>query len=232
MNDLTPDYTPPPRYRLLGQALIPLRDTLARRLASPLPAGEPVAEPMKWFPMQAERWQRHLKDGHRHVERICSEVLDNEHAGEAETQRAVGRFEAWVEAMLDDWDTVRGAWLSAGLGEFQSLFAAALRHNLVEISAWLDQLIPVLIDPISELRRRGLPLQGHVTLNLTLKLTGAPELADLTERISQASILAEKVLARRRQAHTRPTKTSRGGFLDIVFGAALGSFLADIFDDD
>lgn len=225
MNDPTPDYTPPLRYRLLGQAFIPLRDTLVRRLASPPPAGEPVAEPMKWFPMQAERWQRHLKDGHRHVERICSEVLDNEHAGEAETQRAVGRFEAWVEAMLDDWDAVRGAWLPAGLGEFQSMFAAALRHNLVEISTWLEQLISVLIDPISELRRRGLPLEGHVCLNMTLELTGAPELDRLTVHISQANILAEKVLVKRGHDHLRPG----GRFLDIVFGAALGSFLADFF---
>lgn len=67
---------------------------------------------------------------------------------------------------------------------------------------------------------------------MTLELTGAPELDELTERIAQSNLLAEKVLANRRHDQPpRPTKSSRAGFLDIVFGAAIGSFLANFFDD-
>lgn len=69
--------------------------------------------------------------------------------------------------------------------------AAIHRHALEEVAAWLDEMLEVIDDPIPALRRRGLPTTGKVDLELTLRLTPAPELAEL-ERYVRAQGLERR----------------------------------------
>lgn len=231
MNQAPVEFTPPARFLLFGKALEPLRDGFTRRLAAPPPVGDYVAEPMTWAQRVCDRWLLFLSEAHRHFEWINHEILANEAADESTVQRGIGRLETFFGMMLDEWDALRGAVFHTSYNDMQALLAAALRHNLNQIQEWLDRLIRILTDPVTELRRQGLPLEGQVELDVTLKLTGAPELDILTARMNEANARIDRALSRRQRLRSPPEKR-RLGFFDIVLGAALGGFLYDLFDDD
>ncbi len=231
MNEAPAEFTPPARFSLFGKALEPLRDAFNQRLAAPPPVGEYVAEPLTCAQRVSDRWLRFLSEAHRHFDWINREILSNEAADESAVQHGIGRLEAFFEMMLDEWDALRGAVFPASHADMQALLAAALRHNLDEIQEWLTRLSAILTDPVAELRRQGLPLEGQVELDVTLKLTGAPELDILTVRMNEANARIDRELSRQ-QRHRSPPEKRRLGFFDIVLGTALGSYLYDLFDDD
>lgn len=231
MNEAADQFTPPARFLRFAKALEPLRDTFDRRMATLPPVGEYVAEPLNWAQRVCDRWLQFLSEAHRHFDWVNREILANETADESAIQRGVGRLEAFFEMMLDEWDALRGAVFPASHADMQVLLAAALRHNLDEIQEWLTRLSGILTDPIAELRRQGLPLEGKVELDVTLNLTGAPELDILNARMTEAKARDDRASARQQRLR-RPAKKPRLGFFDIVLGAALGFFLHDLFDDD
>lgn len=231
MNQAPVEFTPPARFLLFGKALEPLRDAFNRRLAAPQPVGEYVVEPLLWVQRVSDRWMQFLSEAHRHFAWVNQEILANETADELAIQRGIGRLETFFGMMLDEWDALRGAVFPASYSDMQTLLVAALRHNLDEIQEWLDRLIRILFDPVTELRRQGLPLEGQVELDVTLKLTGAPELDILTARMNEANARIDRALSRRLR-HRRAPQKPRLGFFDIMLGVALGSYLYDLFDDD
>ncbi len=96
--------------------------------------------------------------------------------GGLDAYRIAGKLESTLGTILVAYRRYDGS------DEYPYLLLAAIhRHTLTEIVDWIDELIEAIDNPIHALQRRHLPTMGRVELDLTLRLTPAPELAELEQ---------------------------------------------------
>ena len=140
--------------------------------------------------------------------------------------RAVGGFEAHVDALCDGYAGVAGAppELLGKADEGRELLAAVYAGTLAQIQDWLDDVLHAVDDPVDAMVRQGLDAQesGKESVELSFTLTIAPP-----PEVHQ--------LARWMERQTGPAARPAGtGFWSRVAGVALGIGIADwlFLEDD
>lgn len=188
-----------------------------------------------------------LQDGVNHLVSAVEELGEAMEAGEydnATVYSVMGRVEAHVEILNADCIEV-AAWRVSGEDLVaRDLMTAIYRHTLKEIRLWLEEAIAALADPISAMARRGVDLTEqfdtlkwatepdprNVEIPLTLKLTGAPELSDLTAWMERQVRRKRTWVARQdreRIRRDRDLARNSGCLYGALFGWLLGSWGSD-----
>ena len=153
----------------------------------------------------------------------------------------MGRVEAHVEILQAECVVV-GAWRVSGEDLVaRDLMTASYRHTLNEIRLWLEEAIAALADPISAMAKRGVDLTEqfetlkwatepdprNVEIPLTLKLTSAPELSDLTAWMERQVRRKRTQVERQEREQIRRDSDlagNRGCLYGALFGWLLGSW--------
>jgi hypothetical protein len=219
-------YTLPPRMIWLGQALQPLvvrLDTLMQQPPPPSPGiysfGDLATHLGHMANVAARAQQR--------VETLSRAVLENDTVNENAVHRAVDRFEAQLNEWQDVYAAIQGLVLPDASNTIRNLLAGALLHTLREVRAWLADLVELLLDIDSAIRKRGLPTSGHVEITLALILTAAPQLAELTRLVESLYTAYEPGTA------LQPNRRNGLGFWGAVGAVVLGVGIGDaLFGDD
>ena len=169
----------PKRISLLGEAMSPVLVSLRSGIAQQLSATTPVGAMIDVVSVSLNSLQGIVHRLNGQVNGLMSDVVAREDASDADVYRAVGRFDAFLDELLAEYQGLKRLSAYGADIEGRDLLVGAYRHTLVEIRDWLEDLVGTLADPQAALRRKGLPTSGPVEIPLTLHLTGAPELAAL-----------------------------------------------------
>lgn len=169
----------PKRISLLGEAMSPVLVSLRSGIAQQLSATTPVGAMIDVVSVSLNSLQGIVHRLNGQVNGLMSDVVAREDASDADVYRAVGRFDAFLDELLAEYQGLKRMSAYGADIEGRDLLVGAYRHTLVEIRDWLEDLVDTLADPQAALRRKGLPTSGPVEIPLTLHLTGAPELAAL-----------------------------------------------------
>jgi hypothetical protein len=208
----------PHRVTVMGNALRLTLERLERGMRRPVASHRAVDNMLDLV-------QHHLRAIGEHVDRLSqgvdglmTEVVSFESASDAVVYRAVGRFEAHLDAMLAGLQSVRSLHNAFGADiRARDLLGAAYDHLLAEVRDWLMSLVVTIADPFAALQRRGLSTTGPIELSVTMKLTPPPEFAALLQwGREQYSVLPGT--ERRKQVFWKATR-------EISLGVVLGTLL-------
>lgn len=206
----------PQRLVDLGEAMAPVLERLdAVFQERPVPTAPVVSieEMLKTGLNTLTRSTGRLTD---QVNALMTDVAAKEDVATRDVYRAVERFEGVLdEVILAYRDLNRQAPVGRAL-EPWDLLLRAYRHVLREIQDWLQDLVETLADPLSALRRKGLPTQGSVEIHLALTLTAPPELGALRrwcEEVARGMYSCQK---------------ERLGLLSTIGALALGWGIGDV----
>lgn len=209
----------PHRLQVLGEALKPVWKRLDNRLGQPSVPATPVQGMIEVISSHLDYLQVAVRPLASRVEALMSDVVANEGVSDAEVYRAVGRFEAPLDDLVDHLQEA-GSLAVYGVDiEARDCLVGVYRHALAEIRDWLKDLVESLEDPVAAARAKGIPIEGQVELPFTLTMTSAPELEQLNAWMSrQASAVRQK---------------GGLGFWGTVGAMALGWGIGHaLFDDD
>lgn len=176
---MTDEVVLPKRISLLGEAMNPVLVKLRSGIAQQLSVTAPVGAMIDVISVSLNSLQGMVHRLNGQVNALMSDVVSKEDASDADVYRAVGRFEAFLDDLLSEYQGLKRLNAYGADIEGRDLLVGAYRHTLVEIRDWLQDLVDTLANPQAALRRKGLPTTGPVEIPLTLHLTGAPELAAL-----------------------------------------------------
>lgn len=176
---MTDEAVLPRRISLLGEAMTPVLVKLRTEIAQPISATAPVGSMIEVISAGLNSLQSIVHRLNGQVNALMSDVVAKEDASDADVYRAVGRFEAFLDDLLSEYQGLKRLHAYGADIEGRDLLAGAYRHTLAQIQGWLQDLVDTLADPQAALRRKGLPTTGPVEIPLTLHLTGAPELVAL-----------------------------------------------------
>lgn len=170
-----------PHVVLLGEALLPLLRKVEAQLSEPV---RPIGADENFLDVCRST----LNQFRESVNRLADEANGtlNGVAGaadvpDAEVHRAVGRLEMVLDELLDSYAELRGARPHAAHARGQELLLAALRQTLTEIQDWLLDMVDAFADPVGALKRKGLPTDGSVNLQLIFNITTPKELEEFNE---------------------------------------------------
>lgn len=169
----------PHRLKVLGIAIQPLLWKVEREINAPVRVVTPVSDILNVIPRSLDPLQTAVSRLEARIQSLMTEVVSREAASDSDVYRAVGGLETHFDDLLAGYHGVRALDARSEDARAVELMAAIYRHTLVEMRDWLRTLVDVLADPIGALRRRGLPADGHIEIPIVLKLTTAPQLADL-----------------------------------------------------
>jgi len=187
------------RLHDLAEALQTTARRIAQQLDSPHAPACAVDDMLDLVLRHLEALPACLRQVADSVEALMPEVIDNDEATTGDVYRAAGRFEFPVDELLTAYRELRTLDVTGYEGEMRDRLAAVIRHFLLEIEAWIDELVSAVTDPERLLGARGLPMRGNVTFAVHLELTAAPRLRELSRLI---------------RAHA--TQADRGGWLDTA----------------
>jgi len=171
----------PHRVKVMGSALRPTLERLERTMRQPLSPHQAVDNILDLVQYHLRAIGEHIDQLSKGVDSLMTKVISCESASDTDVYRAVGRFEAHLDAMLAGLQRVRslnpcGADLRA-----RDLLEGAYCHLLAEIRNWLIHLVSTIANPLTALQRRGLPTTGPIELEVTLKVTPPPQFAALLQ---------------------------------------------------
>lgn len=175
----------PHRVTRLGRALRPVWQALDAHIDTPVPpvvaaAGMDGAVPYHVHALQATL--NRLVDASN---QMMTDVVANEHDGDAHIARAVACFVAGIDALQAGHWQLRSLNVPWPHTQVRDLLAGVYRHHLTEVHDWLGELLDAIEDPQAALQRRGLPAHGRVDLPLILAFTPAPQLHRLADWLEQ-----------------------------------------------
>ncbi len=170
----------PRRLTLLGKAMRPVWLKLNAQLDMPVRHGSTVPVMSGVVSHHLGKLLRATDELSDRVNGLMRDVVSNEAASELDVYRAASRFNAVLDDLLAGRHAVRALATEGMDTAVRDLLAGVYRHTLVEFRDWLGDSIKTLANPVATFKKRGLPTSGEVELPLTLKLTGAPQLAELS----------------------------------------------------
>lgn len=207
----------PHRVKILGVALCSTLQRLERAMRQPVRADHAVygmLETVSHHLRVNAEGVRRLSAG---IDTLMAEVISLEAASDVLVYRAVGRFDACMDDLLDGLKSVQTIAATGDDLQACSLLEGAYRHLLGEVRDWLSDLIDAIDDPLAALNKRGLPTTGSIKLPIILKLTPAPQL----ERL--------RLWGQGHGTHLPAAEKERLGFWhtagQIALGVALGNCL-------
>lgn len=219
----------PPPYRWLGEALQPIALELS---AYP----RATAAPATAFSIEAhlDHTQYVLAMLESGVADLAAATLNNPLATRDAVFIAAGRFQSVLREIARLPDNALAIDLPPDFphaSRVRTLLIDAHRHTLNETAEWLSDLVSLLVDPETALRRRGLATSGTIDITLALTLTASPQMTELSALLEASGTLGKHAPARYRQAGAG---SARGrGVWDTVFAVALGIGIGEaLFGDD
>lgn len=183
----------PQRLQVLGQALKPVGKYLTEQLEQPHAANIPVHSMLNVISRHLDYLQMAVSPLANRIDDLMRDVVSNEHVTDAQVYRAVGRFEAPLEDLVDHFNEVASLAPYGADIDARNMLVGVYRHSLAEIRDWLKELVEALEDPVAAARARGIPIEGQVELPFTLTMTSAPELEQLTSWLSLRSSCGRNV---------------------------------------
>ena len=205
----------PHRVTLLGEAMRPLGRKILGQLDMPVAPAASVSDINGIVSNHLEALQRIVHRLPAQLAGLMTDVVDNEGAGDAEVYRAASRLEASVDDLLDGYRGVRALHVFGTDAVARDLLAGVYRHTLKEVGNWIEELVETLADPLAALRKRGLATSGEVELPVTLTLTAAPQLAELS-RCLQRQRATPAFPQLKRPAIAEPPQETGPGFWGTV----------------
>jgi hypothetical protein len=222
----------PPRLTLLGEAMRPVLKMLEREIDRPIQPSTFVLDMKDILPKHMDALSSFINRLDDRLNRFIPDVVSNETATDAEVYRAVGRLEALLEDMIEEYQGVLAMDVHGGDEEVRDLLAGVYRHTLDEVGGGLQELIETLADPMATIVKRGLPTTGSVELPLVFTLTAAPQLAGLADWVNRQTVTPTTPSSSVR--HPPPARRSSGlGFWGMVGAVVLGWGIgAGLFGED
>lgn len=176
----------PSRVTFLGEALEPvakdLRQAMARKVRSSGHEFVTIDDVSRHMGVISQALT-HLSPK---FEDLMVNVMRNESAGMAEACRAAGRLEQVLSEFVDGYHEVKASHAGAETTEARNLLLGMYRHHIREICEWLEELVQAIANPVSAMKKRGIPLTANVELSVILTMTSPPEmdkLNDLAQRL-------------------------------------------------
>ena len=170
-----------PHVVLLGETLQPLLRKVEAALSEPV---RPIGADENFLDVCRST----LNQFRESVNRLADEANGtlNGVAGaadvpDAEVHRAAGRLEMVLDELLNSYAELREARPHAAHVRGQELLLAALRQTLTEIRDWLLDMVDAFADPVAALKRKGLPTDGSVNLQLIFNITTPKELEEFND---------------------------------------------------
>lgn len=220
---MTDEITLPSRLVCLGEAMAPVLRKFDAAVAEQSLQTVPVASMVDFIKEGLAALGRSMPRLSDQVNGLMTDVAANESATDRDVYRAVGRFEGFLDEIINDYRKIGRQSAFGSDEEARVLLAGIYRHSMREIQVWLQDLVDTLADPKEALRRKGLPTTGAIEIPLTLTLTTAHELAGLQRWGERHSFYTPS-----------PTPTNQGlGFWGTVGAIAIGWGIGEaLFGDD
>lgn len=209
----------PHRLTLLGEAMRPLALKVNSQIDMPAHQTSAVLGIADIVSHHLDELQSIVHRLTNRINSLMTDVVSNGEASDAEVYRAAGRFEVFLDDLLAGYHDVRALDAYGADAEARDLLAGVYRHSLVEVRDWLEELVETLADPMSTVKKRGLPTSGYVELPLTLTLTAAPQLAGLSRWAERESV---SLSGSQTSVPYQAPRKSGLGFLGAVGAVALG----------
>jgi hypothetical protein len=169
----------PRRLLVLGEALSASEKELSTRVDVPVDEKIFVSDMLSRIQSALGALEATLCGLVACVNDMMDGIVSNEAADDAAVHRFVGRFDAFLEQMIIGYQNVQSWEVYGEDALVRDLLAGVYHHSLDETQEWLQETTEALTSPMTVLKRRGLPTEGHVELRLMLTLTEAPELEAL-----------------------------------------------------
>ncbi|MDD4928211.1 MAG: hypothetical protein PHP85_02910 [Gallionella sp.] len=160
--------------------IMPVRQELCRALELRV---VPVVEPLD-FPARIGRLLEPFYGFTGNIEHLVNDtmgaVVQCAAAEDVEIIDMVRHFERELGRLLSGYRFVRELKVSGEHVGARDMLAGVYLHVLLQIEAWLGDVIEVLCYPRESLSKRGLSLADEVEISLDLILSAPPELVRLT----------------------------------------------------
>lgn len=181
----------PHRMTVLGKAMASIESSLKAALDSRLSPSAPVTSMIEVAQQHFDILQANMQKLTNRVNALMTEIVNNETAIDGDVYRVVGRLEGVLEDLQSGYFDIQR--LAAGGRDIEArdLLAGVYRHTLIEILAWIREIVTAMANPKEVLKSKGLSTEGNIQLNLALTLTPAPELEALTRWIARERVVAE-----------------------------------------
>lgn len=213
-------YVFPPRFDIVGKALLPMVNGLRKAM-------EPDAGPPHPEFVIPESIYRHMELIQRVLERLPSRVggLFNDSVSGDESDiacvyLAAGRLEGLLSEWVDGYQMVMASHAQPEIGEVRDLLLGVYRHHLLEVCDWLADLVKVIANPAVAMKKSGLQMGESATLTVSLSVTVPPEMAKLLEIVKRMQI--ETAPALEPIPATQRTVQSGPGLLGTIGALAFG----------
>ncbi len=224
----------PPHVRWLGVLLQSMADRLAQALdpATLASCAQQARSRTGDLEARAQRQVGHLtrcaEQAGRTWVRLQEQVLSVPRCDDATVHDAWQPLRRELEALVDHFHDLHRLRPCAVDEARRRQLIRMSRSVLQDFQAGLSDLAAQLADPLTELRRRGLPLGGEVTLNLTLTLRRPPGVRRigfwLRQRARQRERQQEAARRARRQRRDGPSSSWSSGLWGLAVGWMLGHF--------
>lgn len=179
------------RLKRIGGALRLTQTLVAEELkASVKPRWSALDIKSEMFP-HLDRLQRF--DGRlERVGECWSDVVSVAEVDEEEVDKVVVRIAGCADQMAAGYREVRSLNASGRLVRGRDLLALNYRQSLRQLEIWLSKTVEVLVDPLAECERRGLPARGRVHLLAELRPTVPPADRELAEWLEDMRLRGEE----------------------------------------
>jgi hypothetical protein len=209
----------PHRVQILGIALRSSLQGLEQGMRQAVHADVPVYNMLETVSHHMRSLGESVSRLSAGVDTLMSDAIAFEAVSDEQVYRAVGRFDAHWEGVVAGLQSIlaldtNGADLLA-----RNLLVGVYRHLLNDIRGWLVDLVDTIADPLTGLKKRGLPTTGPIEIPITLKLTPAPQLNSLLQ------------WGQEHGAHLSAAAKQKLGFWQVAGHIGLGFVLWDILSD-
>ena len=212
----------PHRMIVLGNAMASIESSLNAALDSRLSPSAPVTSMIEVAQQHFDILQANMQKLTHRVNALMTEVVNNETAMDGDVYRVVGRLEGVLEDLQSGYFDVQRLAAGGRDIEARNLLAGVYRHTLIEILAWIREIVAAMANPKEVLKSKGLPTEGNIQLNLALTLTPAPELEALTRWIARQTNISEA------DSDSSSCKRSGWGFWTTMFAILVGWLLVKL----
>lgn len=172
-------YVLPPRFAIVGEALVPLVNNLRKAMAEDAAlAGREFVAPRSII-HHLDVIQRVLERLPLRVNGLVNDIRTTEEPDIAHIYRAAGRLEELLLQWVDGLHDVRASHAPPEMVEVRDLLVGVYRHHLLEVCNWLADLVKVIADPAVAIEKSGMPMGDGSTLTVALTITVPPGMAEL-----------------------------------------------------
>lgn len=154
------------------------------------------------------------------LEGLMTEVVRKEEAGALDAGRAAGRIEQVLGEFVEGYLDVKASRADPDSSEARALIMGVYRHYIGQICAWMEELVEVIADPESAIRKRGIDPGAHVELSVSLDMSSPPGMVKLDALVK--GLLTPPDLGNQARSTADQSQPPRLGLLETIGALAFG----------